>query len=66
MSACIPVNCSVLGALVSVEERIIIIIITIIIIALKGAIRDFLQSPHCAANCIQHVRAILCKSRATH
>ena len=50
---------------------IIIIIIIIIIIAFKGAIRDFLQSPHCAANRLQHVRssgpgAIVCKSRATH
>ena len=43
----------------------------IIIIAFKGAIRDFLQSPHSAANCLQHVRssgpgAIVCESRATH
>ena len=43
----------------------------IIIIAFKGAIRDFLQSPHSAANCFQHVHssgpgAIVCKSRATH
>ena len=50
---------------------IIIIIIIIIIIALKGAIRDFLQSPHCAANRHNHVRssgpvAIVCKSRALH
>ena len=50
---------------------IIIIIIIIIIIAFKGAIRDFLQSPHSAANRLQHVRssgpgAIVCKSRATH
>ena len=50
---------------------IIIIIIILIIIAFKGAIRDFLQSPHSAANCLQHVRssgpgAIVCKSRATH
>ena len=57
---------------------IIIIIITttttiiiIIIIEFKGAIRDFLQSPHSAANCLQHARssgpgAIVCKSRATH
>ena len=50
---------------------LIIIIIIIIIIAFKGAIRDFLQSPHSAANCLQHVRssgpgAIVCKSRATH
>ena len=40
-------------------------------IAFKGAIRDVLQSPHSAANCLQHVRssgpgAIVCKSRATH
>ena len=31
----------------------------------------FLQSPHCAANCLQHVSSsgpgtIVCKSRATH
>ena len=46
-------------------------VIIIIIIAFKGAIRDLLQSPHSAANCLQHVRssgpsAIVCKSRATH
>ena len=40
-------------------------------ITFKGAIQDFVQSPHCAANCLQHVRssgqgAIACKSRATH
>ena len=29
----------------------------IIIIALKGAIQDFLQSPHCAGNCFQRVRS---------
>ena len=50
---------------------LIIIIIIIIIIAFKGAIRDFLQSPHSAANCLQHVRssgpgATVCKSRAAH
>ena len=55
---------------------IIVIIIIIIIIAFKGAIRDFfffffLQSPHSAANCLQHARssgpgAIVCKSLATH
>ena len=43
----------------------------IIIIAFKGAIQDFLQSPRSAASCLQHVRssdpgAIVCKSRATH
>ena len=47
------------------------LIIIIIIIAFKGGIRDFLQSPHSAANCLQHVRssgpgAIMCKSCATH
>ena len=43
----------------------------IIIIAFKCAIQDFLQSPQCAANCLQLVRssgpgAIVCKSHATH
>ena len=46
-------------------------LIIIIIIAFKGAIRDFLQSPHSAANCLQHVRssgpgATMCKSHETH
>ena len=36
---------------------IIIIIIIIMIIKFKGAIRDFLQSPHSAANCLQHERS---------
>ena len=48
---------------------IMITIITIIMIVLKGTIRDCLQSPHCAAKCLQHIRgqgAIVCKSRATH
>ena len=45
--------------------------IMMMIIAFKGAIRDLLESPHSAANCLQHVRssgmrAIVCKSRATH
>ena len=48
-----------------------IIIMIIIIVLFKGAILDFLQSPHSAANCLELVRssghgAILCKSRATH
>ena len=43
----------------------------IIIIKFKGAIRDFLRSPHSAENCLQHVRSsgpgvIVCKSCATH
>ena len=56
---------------------IIVVVVTttttttiIIITAFKGAVRDLLQSPHCAANCLQHVRssgpgAIACKSLAT-
>ena len=55
----------------SKAKSALIIIIIIIIIAFQGAIRDFLQSPHCAANRLQHVRssgpgAIVCKSRAAH
>ena len=51
------------------RRRMIIIIITII--AFKGAIPDFLQSPHCTANRLQHVRssvpgANVCTSSATH
>ena len=59
---------------------VVVIIITIImmmmmmmmmIIAFKGAVREVLQSPHCAASHLQHVRssgpgAIVCKSRAIH
>ena len=49
----------------------LVMLIIIIIIAFKGAIRDFLQSPHSAANCLQHARssgpsATVWKSRATH
>ena len=57
---------------VSVDEWKLAPIIMIIIIAFHGAIRDFLlQSPHWAANRLQHVRSsgpgtIVCKSRATH
>ena len=40
------------------------------IIALKGTIRDFLQSPHSAANRLQHVRASgpaqLCANHEQH
>ena len=50
---------------------IIIIITIIIIIQFKGAIQDFLQSPHSAVNCLQHARSSgpgtsVCKSRATY
>ena len=58
--------CACLCACVCVSVIIIMIIIT-----LKGAIRDFLQSHHSAANCLQHVRssgpgAIVCKLHAAH
>ena len=56
---------------VVVVVMIIIIIIVIIIIPLKGTIRDFVQSPHCTVNCLQHARssglgAIMWKSHAAH
>ena len=46
-------------------------IIMIILIALKGASQDCLQSPQCAVNCLQHVHsigqgAIVCKSCAKY
>ena len=49
---------SPIPALVSETDDLCILywatlIIIIIIIAFKGAIRDFLQSPHSAANCLQ-------------
>ena len=48
-----------------------LVIITMIIIAFKGAFRDFLQSPGYATNCLQHIRSggqdtMVWKSRATH
>ena len=51
--------------------NLIIIIIIIIISAFKGAIQDFSQSPHSAANCFQHVSSsgqgtIVYKLCATH
>ena len=74
-SCCLLAGCCVLSrvtrSLPSKQSTCETIIIIIIIIAFKGAIRDFLQSPHSAANCLQHARssgpgAIVCKSRATH
>ena len=50
--SCIPETASL-----AVRASVLIIIIIIIIIAFKGAIRDLLQSPHSAANCLQHVRS---------
>ena len=57
--------------IILVMMLMVIILIIIIIIAFKGAIRDFLQSPHCAANRPQHIRssdpgAIVCKSSSTY
>ena len=50
---------------------IIIIMMMMMMIALKGIIRDCLQSSHCAANCLQHARsgdqgAVVRRSCATH
>ena len=49
---------------------VVVVVVVVVVVELKGAIRDVLQSPHCAANCLQHVRssgpgAVVCKSRAT-
>ena len=48
-----------------------IMMMMMMMMSLKGAIRDLLQSPHCAENCFQHVRssdmsATVCKSRVAH
>ena len=69
--ACVYVCVRVYACACVRARALLLIIIIIIIIAFKGAIRDLLQSPHSAANCLQHVRssgpsAIVCKSRATH
>ena len=66
MRMCAVFMCVCVWKLVGVDWEIIIIMI--IIIALKGAVQD---SPHCAANCLRHVRSstpgtIACKSCATH
>ena len=50
---------------------VVVVVEVVIVIALEGAIRDFLKSPHCATNCLQHVHssgpgAIVCELRATH
>ena len=62
---------AIVSLVLMIVVEVVVIIIIIIIIAFKGAIQDFLQSPHSAANCLQHVRsrgqgAVVCKSRATH
>ena len=50
---------------------IVVVEVVVVVIEFKGTIRDFLQSPHCVANCLHHVRssdqcAIVCKVRANH
>ena len=47
------------------------LILVVVIMTLGSAIQDFLQSPYCATNCLQHIRwcgqgAVMCKSHATH
>ena len=39
------------------HNSLIIIRRKIILISFKGAVRDFLQPPRCASNCLQHVRS---------
>ena len=53
------------------RTHLLLIMIVIIIITFKGAIRDFLLSPHSDANCLQHDAQVAwaqpcAKSRATH
>ena len=53
------------------DAQLAAIIIIIIIIAFKDAVRDFLQSPHSASNSLQQVRSsglgpIVCKSCASN
>ena len=54
--------------IIIILKMIMIIILTM---TLTGIIGDFVQSPHCAANCLQHVHssvqgAVVYKSCATH
>ena len=56
-SAWCVIKIIIMITIIIIIMMIIIIIITIIIIiAFKGAIWDFVQSAHCAANRLQHVR----------
>ena len=45
--------------------KVVVAAAVVVVFALKGAIREVLQSPHYAANCPQQ-GATVCKSRATH
>ena len=63
---CPPQNCPIIIIIIIMMIIIIIIIIMIIIIALKGAIRGFLQSPHCAANSNTYAQAARAQSYANH
>ena len=71
IACCVQSFNQILSYLTGIIDLIMIIAIITIIIALKGAIRDFLQSPDWAANCLQHARsndlgATMCISHATH
>ena len=52
-----PVCPSVYSLCIPTHPPTTYIIITTITFAFKGATRDFLQSPHSAANCLQHIRS---------
>ena len=41
--------------MIIVMMMMMMMMIMIMMMALKGAYRDFLQFPHCASNCLQHV-----------
>ena len=67
-------NIIVIVIIIIIIIIIIIVVVVVIIIIINHIERRksrFLQSPHCAANCLQHARsngpgAVVCKSRATH
>ena len=52
-------------------SEVMIVMVVMIVIPVKGAVPDCLQSPHWAANCLQHKHSsgrdtIVCKSHAPH
>ena len=67
----VPLSCLTVDQVVSLPSDFLQAISPIIkMIAFKGATRDFLQSPSCAMNCLQHLGSsvpfsIVCKSHAT-
>ena len=53
------------------SEVLLLLLLIITLITFKGAVQDFLQCLHCAANRVQHICSsglgkIVCKSCATH